>query len=77
MRIRKFSDICLVCSDIGPETRKGLTEGLITASLAHPLDRMPQELIDVMLRLIERKDTPSIEQRIVPFDILTPESIWT
>ncbi|NSY52061.1 LacI family DNA-binding transcriptional regulator [Agrobacterium tumefaciens] len=70
-------DICLVCSDIGPETRKGLTEGLITASLAHPLDRMPQELIDVMLRLIERKDTPSIEQRIVPFDILTPESIWT
>ena len=69
--------IRIVCSDIGPETRKGLSEGLITASLCHPLERMPRELIDVMLRLIERRDAASIEQRIVPFDILTPESIWT
>jgi LacI family transcriptional regulator len=69
--------IRIVCSDIGPETRKGLSEGLITASLCHPIDKMPQELIDVMLRLIERRDAASIEQRIVPFDILTPESIWT
>ncbi len=69
--------IRVVCSDIGPETRKGLSEGLITASLCHPIDKMPQELIDVMLRLIERRDAASIEQRIVPFDILTPESIWT
>ncbi|KOF13923.1 LacI family transcriptional regulator [Ensifer adhaerens] len=69
--------IRIVCSDVGPETRKGLSEGLITASLSHPLDKMPAELIDVMLRLIDRRDTSSIEQRIVPFDILTPESIWT
>lgn len=74
---RQQHHIRIVCSDIGPETRKGLSEGLITASLSHPLDKMPQELIDVMLRLIERRDTSSIEQRIVPFDILTPESIWT
>lgn len=71
------SKIRIVCSDVGPETRKGLNEGLITASLSHPLDRMPAELIDVMLRLIERRESSSIEQRIVPFDILTPESIWT
>lgn len=70
-------EIRIVCRDIGPETRKGLSEGLITASLCHPLDELPQELIDVMLHLIERTDTASIEQRIVPFDILTPESIWT
>jgi LacI family transcriptional regulator, galactose operon repressor len=70
-------EIRIVCRDIGPETRKGLSEGLITASLCHPVDKMPQELIDVMLHLVERTDTASIEQRIVPFDILTPESIWT
>ncbi|MDH0117778.1 LacI family DNA-binding transcriptional regulator [Rhizobium pusense] len=69
--------IRVVCSDVGPETRKGLTEGLITASLAHPVDKMPQELIQVMLRLIDKKETSSIEQRMVPFDILTPESFWT
>lgn len=70
-------EIKIVCSDIGPETRKGLSEGLITASLSHPLDKMPQELIGVMLRRIESRDTQSVEQRIVPFEILTPESIWT
>ena len=70
-------EIRIVCRDVGPETRKGLSEGLITASICHPLDKMPQELIDVMLRLVERRDAASIEQRIVPFEILTPESVWT
>lgn len=70
-------NIHVISRDIGPETRKGLNEGLITASICHPLDKMPQELIEVMLRRVEYKDTASIEQRIVPFDILTPESVWT
>ncbi|MCJ2876582.1 LacI family DNA-binding transcriptional regulator [Rhizobium pusense] len=73
----KQRGIKIVCNDIGPETRKGLNEGLITASLPLPLDRMPQQLIDVMLRRIENADSSSVEQRIVPFEILTPESIWT
>ena len=69
--------IRIVCRDIGPETRKGLGEGLVTAALRHPLERMPEELIDVMLRLLEGRTTGSIEQRIVPFEIATPESLWT
>ncbi|MDK4742220.1 LacI family DNA-binding transcriptional regulator [Rhizobium sp. LEGMi198b] len=67
----------IVSRDVGPETRKGLSERLITASLCHPSEKMAEELIDVMLRRVESRDTPSIEQRIVPFDILTPESMWT
>lgn len=70
-------DICVVCRDIGPEARKGLSEGLITAALCHPVEKTLEELIEVMLHLIERRDIASIEQRIVPFEILTPESIWT
>ncbi|SEQ10230.1 LacI family transcriptional regulator [Devosia sp. YR412] len=69
--------IKLVCRDIGPETRRGLNEGLITASLCHAPERMPLELIDVMLHLVEKRDSSSIEQRIVPFEILTQESVWT
>ena len=68
-------DIRIVCRDIGPETRKGLSEGLVTAALRHPLDRMPEQLIDVMLHSVERRETTSIEQRIVPFEIVTPESL--
>jgi LacI family transcriptional regulator len=69
--------IHVVCRDIGPETRKGLSEGLITASLCHPLERMSHELVEVMLGRLESPESASIEQRIVPFEILTPESIWT
>ncbi|MCZ7909206.1 LacI family DNA-binding transcriptional regulator [Agrobacterium leguminum] len=75
--VERQRGIKIVCNDIGPETRKGLNEGLITASLPLPLDKMPQQLIDVMLRRIENGDSSSVEQRIVPFEILTPESIWT
>lgn len=73
----KQKKIRVVCCDIGPETRRGLTEGLIAAALCHPLDKLPRELIDVMLGQIERRESHSIEQRIVPFEIATPESIWT
>ena len=67
----------VVCRDIGPETRKGLGEGLVTAALRHPLETTPQQLVDVMLRLLEGRATSSVEQRIVPFEIVTPESLWT
>lgn len=70
-------EIRIVCRDIGPETRKGLGEGLITAAICHPIERISEELIDVMLSLVGKAGTASIVQRIVPFEIITPESIWT
>lgn len=65
----------VVCRDIGPETRKGLTEALITAALCHPLERTSDELIDVMVGAIDGPHSGSVVQRIVPFEIVTPESI--
>lgn len=64
----------IVCRDIGPETRNGLTEGLITAALCHPLEQTSAELIATMIAALEPKDSPAIIQRIVPFEIITPES---
>jgi LacI family transcriptional regulator len=77
LSVERQRDIRIICRDIGPETRKGLTEGLITAALCHSTEKMPRQLIEVMLHLVERRHTASIEQRIVPFEIVTPESIWT
>ncbi|CDM62651.1 MULTISPECIES: LacI family DNA-binding transcriptional regulator [Rhizobium] len=68
------SRVRVICRDIGPETRKGLTEGLITAALCHPLDKISEELIATMVTALEnRGDT--ILQRVVPFEIITPESV--
>lgn len=66
----------VVCRDIGPEIRKGLTEGLISAALVHPVDSISEELIRVMINAIENKKSQMVEQRLVPFEIVTPESMW-
>ncbi|MFD1798138.1 substrate-binding domain-containing protein [Paracoccus aurantiacus] len=65
----------IVCRDIGPETRKGLTEGLITAALCHPLRQTSDELIDTMIAALNTRGAVSVRQRIVPLEIITPESV--
>jgi LacI family transcriptional regulator len=71
----KRNKVRVVCRDIGPETRKGLTEGLITAALCHPLDRTSDELIGTMIDSLEHRNSSTILQRVVPFEIITPESV--
>lgn len=65
----------LVCKDIGPETRKGLAEGLITAALCHPLEQTSDQLIQTMLDAIAEPGGGVILQRVIPFEIVTPESL--
>ncbi|MTD99836.1 substrate-binding domain-containing protein [Paracoccus sp. YIM 132242] len=67
--------IRLVCRDIGPETRKGLSEGLITAALAHPLEHMSAALVQTMIDSIGQPESTTILQRNVPFEIITQENI--
>jgi LacI family transcriptional regulator len=47
-------DICVVCRDIGPETRKGLSEGLVTAALCHPLDAISDLLVQTMIEAVDK-----------------------
>lgn len=65
----------LVCRDVGPETRKGLSEGLITAALAHPLQTTTQALVQTMIDAINADGPRSTVQCTVPFEIITPENI--
>ncbi|MEZ5720521.1 MAG: substrate-binding domain-containing protein [Paracoccaceae bacterium] len=71
----KAGRVSIVAHDLGPQTRKGLTEGLITAALCHPLELISDKLIETMLEAIENKDKGSILQRTVPVEIVTPESV--
>ncbi|TBE37031.1 LacI family DNA-binding transcriptional regulator [Rhizobium ruizarguesonis] len=73
--VEKRDKVRVVCRDIGPETRKGLTEGLIMAALCHPLDQISDELIATMIAALEHRDSTTILQRVVPFETITPESV--
>ncbi len=67
--------VSLICRDIGPETRKGLAEGLITAALCHPLEQTSSQLVQTMIDAIGQTANGAILQRSVPFEIITPESV--
>lgn len=68
-------NIRLVCRDIGPETRKGLSEGLITAALCHPLEQTSEVLVQTMIETITQGAVGSTVQRTVAFEIVTPENM--
>ncbi|MER9051340.1 LacI family DNA-binding transcriptional regulator [Mesorhizobium sp. M0923] len=69
------SGIKVVCRDIGPETRKGLSEGLITAALCHPLESTSALLVQTMIDVIGPQAPFATLQRSIPFEIVTPENI--
>jgi len=69
------SAIKVVCRDIGPETRKGLSEGLITAALCHPLEATSALLVQTMIDVIGPQAPFATLQRSIPFEIVTPENI--
>lgn len=67
--------IRIVCRDIGPETRRGLAEGIITAALCHPLEQTSAQLVQTMIDAIKQPGNSVILQRTIPFEIITPESL--
>lgn len=65
----------VICRDIGPEARKGLTEGLITAALCHPLEEISSVLIQTMIDVTKNKEAGLTIQRAVPIEIVTPQNL--
>lgn len=65
----------VVCRDIGPETRAGLQDGLITAALCLPPDRSADKLVAAMISALDGIPTKSVIQLSVPFEIITPENV--
>ncbi|MBP1807730.1 LacI family DNA-binding transcriptional regulator [Rubellimicrobium aerolatum] len=65
----------VVCRDMGPATHRGLAEGLITATLCHPLERTSEQLVQTMLDAIGQPKGSPILQRTIPFEIVTPANV--
>ncbi|SLN67642.1 DNA-binding transcriptional repressor MalI [Aquimixticola soesokkakensis] len=77
--VARRKSIKLICRDIGPETRRGLSEGLITAALAHPLEPTSNTLVATMIEVLNSGANSGAQgatiHRTVPFEIITPENI--
>ena len=73
--VERRQKLKLICRDIGPETLKGLSEGLITAALCHPLGATSETLVLTMIEAINGKSSNATMQHTVPFKIITPENM--
>ena len=67
--------IRLICRDASPETITGLSEGLITATLSHPIAPMSDLLVKTMIDLIKMDAQEFTMQKTIPFEIITPENL--
>ena len=67
--------IRLICRDIGPETRRGLSEGLITAALCHPVEATSALLVQTMVDVLAQAEPIATLHRTLPFEIVTPENV--
>lgn len=71
----KRDEILLICRDAGPITMKGLSEGLINASLCHPLEKMSDLLVETMIETVQAKSSSATMLKTIPFEILMPTNI--
>lgn len=69
------ANVRLICRDIGPETRKGLSQGLITAALCHPLEMTSATLVQTMIDAIGQGAPSATLHQTIPFEIVTPENV--
>ncbi|WP_172328398.1 LacI family DNA-binding transcriptional regulator [Mangrovicoccus sp. HB161399] len=67
--------IRLICRDIGPIVRNGLSEGLVTAALCHPLPQMSAQLVQAMVDALTQDVPGTTTQYTLPFEIVTPENL--
>ncbi|MER5173553.1 LacI family DNA-binding transcriptional regulator [Thioclava kandeliae] len=67
--------IQVVCRDMGPEIRRGLSERLITAALCHPIGPISNLLVQSMLDSLSQQGSGTTTQYVLPFEIITPENL--
>lgn len=67
--------VVAVCSELTPDTRAALADGILTAAIATPLSRLCSDLIGLMARTIEAGAAETPGQTFLPFDLYVSENI--
>jgi LacI family transcriptional regulator len=70
----RSEELCVVCVERTPETEAALLNGVVSAILAHPLQRLADSLVAAM---IERTANSTSDQTstVLEFEIYTPENV--
>jgi LacI family transcriptional regulator len=61
--------------DLTPEARSGLLDGVIDVILSHPIKLLAETTVDLLARATAGETNGEPVQRLLPFDIYTPENL--
>ena len=67
--------LTVIATDLTPEARSGLLDGVLQLVLAHPIKALAEATIDLMIEATSGNPPREAAQRILPFEIYTQENL--
>jgi len=61
--------------DLTPKTRAGLLDGIVDVVLSHPFKQLAETTVDLLANATSGETRAEPVQRLLPFDIYTPENL--
>ncbi len=74
-RIEPARRPALVCPALTPEVRTALAEGIVSAAVCEPVDRLAERLVELIVLALEDPSARLPNQVTLPIDLYTPENV--
>lgn len=65
----------MICPSLHPEVRGALADGVLTAAICEPVDRLVEQLVMAVTRTLDEHGPRVPNQIVLPMDLLTPENL--
>jgi LacI family transcriptional regulator len=65
----------LVCPALTPQVRSGLSDGIVSAAVCEPGDRLAERLVELVVTALEDRAPRMPHQLILPIYLYTPENV--
>lgn len=65
----------MICPALPPEVRGALAEGVLTAAICEPVDRLAERLVEAVALALDEHGPRVPNQIVLPMDLYTPENL--
>lgn len=65
----------MICPSLQPEVRAALAEGVLSAAICEPVDRLAERLVEAVAQALDDQGPRVPNQIVLPMDLFTPENL--
>jgi LacI family transcriptional regulator len=74
-RIPPERRLAMVSPSLPPEARAGLADRVLSAAICEPIDRLCEQLVELVVQALDDRAARLPNQIVLPMDLYTPESL--